>query len=232
VIATVFTVRDIQQLLHIAYEFSLSSSRAAGANLATGFGPQPVSVGHHECFAGDVGKKALRAIGIARPRGGECRTLFRSVRQECDPALHTQRTFEFTVKLPMEAAAPLFGADKERAWAPGWNPKFIWPANATDQQGMVFTIAHGQKTIIWLTPTYDLAAGLIQYAYVIPDVMATLITVKLTPRDQWTHVVVQYERTALNAAARDVVLQMAEHDSKSGPEWETQISDYLGTLPK
>jgi hypothetical protein len=147
-------------------------------------------------------------------------------------AMHTQRTFEFTVKLPMEAAAPLFGADKERAWAPGWNPKFIWPATATDQQGMVFTIAHGRETIVWITPTYDLAAGLIQYAYVIPDVMATLITVKLTPRDNWTHVAVQYERTALNAAARNVVLQMAEHDSKSGPEWETQISDYLGTLPR
>jgi hypothetical protein len=148
------------------------------------------------------------------------------------PAMHTQRTFEFTVKLPMEAAAPLFGADKERAWAPGWNPKFIWPAISTDQQGMVFTIAHGQQTIVWLTPTYNLAAGLIQYAYVIPDVMATLITLKLTPRDEWTHVAVQYERTALNAAARDVVLQMAEHDGKSGPEWETQISHYLGTLPR
>ena len=46
---------------------------------------------------------------------------------------HTERTFEFSVKLPMEAAAPLFGADKERAWAPDWNPIFIWPANAKDQ---------------------------------------------------------------------------------------------------
>ena len=97
---------------------------------------------------------------------------------------------------------------------------------------MVFTIAHGQKTAVWFTPTYDLAAGLIQYAYVIPEVMTTLITVKLTPRGGWTHVAVRYERTALNAAARDVVLKMAEHDSNSGPEWETQISDYLATLPK
>ena len=147
-------------------------------------------------------------------------------------ATHTRRTFEFTVRLPKEAAAPLFGADKERAWAPGWNPAFLWPANAKDQQGMVFTIAHGQKTAIWLAPTYDLAAGFIQYAYVIPDVMVTLITVKLTPQDEWTHVVVQYERTALNADAKDMVLQMAEHDGTSGPEWEKQISNYVGTLPK
>jgi len=148
-------------------------------------------------------------------------------------ATHTQRTFEFTVRLPKEAAAPLFGADEERAWAPGWNPAFLWPANAKDQRGMVFTIAGGQKkAAVWFAPAYDLAAGLIQYAYVIPDVMVTLITVKLTPRDKWTHVLVQYERTALNADARDIVLQMAQDDGKSGPEWEKQISDYLGTLPR
>ena len=147
-------------------------------------------------------------------------------------ATHTQRTFEFTVKLPMETAAPLFGADKERAWAPGWNPAFLWPANAKDQPGMVFTIASGQKTAVWFAPTYDLTTGFIQYAYVIPGVMATLITVKLTPQDNWTHVAVQYQRTALNTDAKDIVLQMADHDGKSGPEWEKQISDYLGTLPK
>jgi hypothetical protein len=147
-------------------------------------------------------------------------------------ATHTQRTFEFTVKLPMEAAVPLFGAEKERAWAAGWNPTFLWPASAKDQPGMVFTIAHGEKTAVWLAPMYDVTGGLIQYAYVIPDVMAVLITVKLTPQDRWTHVAVRYERTALNAGARDIVLRMADNDGRSGPEWEKQISDYLGTLAR
>jgi hypothetical protein len=147
-------------------------------------------------------------------------------------ATHTQRTFEFTVKLPMKAAAPLFGANKERAWAPGWNPAFLWPANAKDQPGMVFTITRGGKTAVWFAPRYDLTTGSIQYAYVIPDVMATLITIELTPEDNWTHVAVRYERTALQANARDLVLEMADQDGKSGPEWERQISDYLGTLPR
>ena len=92
------------------------------------------------------------------------------------------------------------------------------------------TIAHGQKTAVWFAPTYDVTGGLIQYAYVIPDVMAVLITVRLTPEDRWTHVAVRYERTTLNADARDIVLKMADNDGKSGPEWEKQISDYLGTL--
>ena len=147
-------------------------------------------------------------------------------------AMHTERTFEFTAKAPMAIAAPLFGADKERVWAPGWNPAFLWPPNANDQQRMVFTVAHGSRTAVWMNTAYDPAAGSIQYAYVIPDVMTTLITLKLTPQDKWTHVAVQYERTALNTAAKDIVREMADHDSKSGPEWEKQINDYLGTLPK
>jgi hypothetical protein len=147
-------------------------------------------------------------------------------------ATHTERTFEFTAKAPMEIAAPLFGADKERAWAPGWNPTFLWPADAKDRQGMVFTVAHGHKTAIWINTAYDPATGSIQYAYVIPEIMTTLITLKLTPQDKWTHVAVQYQRTALNTAAKDTVLEVADHDSKSGPEWENQINDYLAALPK
>ncbi len=147
-------------------------------------------------------------------------------------AMHTERTFEFTAKAPMAIAEPLFGADKERLWAPGWNPAFLWPANANDQQGMVFTVVHGDKTVVWINTAYDPASGFFQYAYVIPDIMVTLITVKLTPQDKWTHVAVQYERTALNTAAKDIVREMADHDGKSGPEWEKQINDYLATLPK
>jgi len=145
---------------------------------------------------------------------------------------HSERTFEFTVKAPMEIASPLFGADKERSWSPGWNPTFLWPADGKDQQGMAFTVAHGDKTVVWINTAYDPATGSFQYVYVIPDVMTTLITVKLTSRDKWTHAVVRYERTALNAPANEIVQQMADHDAKAGPEWEKQINDYLSTLPK
>lgn len=142
-------------------------------------------------------------------------------------AMHTERTFEFIAKAPIEIAAPLFGADKERTWAPGWNPAFLWPMSANDQKGMVFTVAHGHKAAVWVNTAYDPATGSIQYVYVIPEVMATLITLKLTPQNKWTHVTVHYERTALNTGTGDIVLEMADHDSKSGPEWEKQINDYL-----
>ena len=67
-----------------------------------------------------------------------------AVAQESDGTAqlaHTRTAFDFTVNAPLEQAAPLFGADKERVWAPGWNPQFLYPNPAHDQQGMVFQVS-------------------------------------------------------------------------------------------
>ena len=146
--------------------------------------------------------------------------------------LHTEKTFEFVANAPMEIAAPLFGADKERVWANGWNPEFVWPAldaPQKDQQGMVFTVPHGHSNAVWLNSQFDLAAGRVQYAYVIPGTMATLITLTLTPRQNGTHVKVQYDRTALATDANPLVEKMAAADAVAGPEWQQQINAYLQT---
>jgi len=42
-------------------------------------------------------------------------------------AVHTREQFEFIADAPLDVAWPLFGADAERAWAPDWDPAFIWP---------------------------------------------------------------------------------------------------------
>ena len=132
----------------------------------------------------------------------------------------------------MAVVAPLFGADKERAWAPGWNPSFIWPAEPRDQPGMVFTIAHGPATAVWVNTRYDLAGGRFQYVCVIPDLVATVITLKLKEEDKsLTHVSVQYDRTALSLAARERVEQMAFQDAHAGAAWSTQINLYLAHDP-
>jgi hypothetical protein len=142
--------------------------------------------------------------------------------------LHTHEEFEFVANASINTTWPLFGAKKERAWAPGWAPVFLWPENSTDQHGTIFQIAHGDKTAIWLTTFYDQRnKNRVQYAYVIPDVVATIITLKLTPQGRSTHVAVTYERTALSVSANETVSKMAARDKLSGPEWGQQVNDYL-----
>jgi hypothetical protein len=144
--------------------------------------------------------------------------------------LHTEQTFEFVADAPIEIVAPLFGADRERVWAPGWDPAFVWPSEAKDQEGMVFTMAHEHKTAIWINTSFEPINGRVQYAYLIPDIMVTVITLKMTPQEKRTHVSVEYDRTALNTGANDHVQQMADHEGRSGTEWAKRINDYLKTL--
>jgi hypothetical protein len=142
--------------------------------------------------------------------------------------LHTREQFSLVANAPFEIAWPLFGADKERVWAADWNPIFLWPDKAFDQEGMVFKIRHGEKNAVWINTAFDRRAGRIQYVYVIPEVVATVITLKLVPRSGSTAVDVVYERTALDCAANETVRQMALRDRGAGEEWSRQVNQYLG----
>jgi hypothetical protein len=148
-------------------------------------------------------------------------------KRSSDPVAHTEEKFEFVANATMDKVAPLMGADRERVWAPGWNPHFLYPRPAADQPGMVFTVMHGPYDVPWVNTEFDRAAGRVQYVYVIPDTLVTVITIRLTPQGDKTHVAVEYDRTALNAGANDHVRQFAEHDRKDGPEWAEQINGWL-----
>jgi hypothetical protein len=141
--------------------------------------------------------------------------------------VHTEEKFVFTANAPMEEVAPLFGADKERVWSPRWDPQFIHPLPMMDEQGMVFIVAHDHLTSVWVNTEFDLQNGQIQYVYTIPDVLVTVITLKLTPPGKQTQVEVEYDRTALSAGVDAHVRHLAERDRASGPEWEKQVNGYL-----
>jgi hypothetical protein len=140
---------------------------------------------------------------------------------------HTHESFSFIANAPMKDVAPLFGAAREKVWAPDWNPQFIWPVPAEDREGMVFSVAHGHRHAIWVNTGFDLKNGNVQYVYVIPEVMTARITLTITPEGERTRVQVDYERTALAEEASPLVAHTAAADAKAGAEWEEQINGYL-----
>jgi len=140
---------------------------------------------------------------------------------------HTEEHFSFTAHAPMDQVAPLFGADKERLWSPGWNPQFVHPLPPADEPGMVFTVAHDHLHANWVNTELDLKNGRVTYVYVIPDALVTIIRLRLTPQANDTLVDVQYDRTALSPETDSHVRHMADGDRSSGPDWEHQINDYL-----
>ncbi len=142
--------------------------------------------------------------------------------------LHTRTEFSFTVDAPFDQVMPLFGANEERKWSAGWNPQFVYPMPAHDRPGMVFTVAHGQFTSSWVNTAFDLAAGHVQYAYVLNDAMAVLIDIHATRQDaNHTAVTVVYERTALMAEANEHVQHFAKGDAGAGKEWGDAMNAYF-----
>jgi len=141
--------------------------------------------------------------------------------------VHTEEKFVFTANAPMGKVAPLFGADKERVWAPDWNPQFIHPLPAGDEEGMVFAVAHQHLKSTWINTEYDRTNGRFQYVYLIPDVMITMITIRLRPQETQTRVDVNYQRTALRPDANAHVRHMAEGDRNAAADWDKWMNGYL-----
>jgi len=143
--------------------------------------------------------------------------------------VHRRTEFAFNVNAPIETVAPLFGADKERLWAEGWNPQFVHPQPANDEAGAVFTVKTGHPNV-WINTIYDLDRGQIQYACFAAEGMVTLIDIRVQRiASDKTRAVVAYERTALQPEANDHVNHLADGDKAKGPEWETAFRNYLHT---
>jgi hypothetical protein len=150
-----------------------------------------------------------------------------------EPArVHTQEQFEFTAEAPVEEVFPLFGAERERAWDPDWAPQFVWPLPARDEEGMVFTVAHGPGQAVWVNTQFDPQAHRVGYAYVLPGHFTTRIALQLTPIQGQTRVEVHYERTSLVEAADDMVRHLAGRDRVAGPQWAAMINGYLKSRPR
>jgi hypothetical protein len=145
------------------------------------------------------------------------------------PAVHVSTSFTFNVNAPLQRAAPLFGPEGERAWAgDDWNPQFLFPVPARDVEGAVFTLRHGEDAAVWVNTLFDLNAGRMQYVYVLGNLLATTINVRLHTTDALhTKVDVTYDRTALRPEANGHVAALAQHDQKQGEVWEKAINDYL-----
>jgi hypothetical protein len=141
--------------------------------------------------------------------------------------VHTEESFTFMAQAPPSEVAPLFGANEERKWAPGWEPEMLYPKPASDKQGMVFTVKHGGRSAFWINTELNLRDGRVQYVYVIPETMATTITLRLSAVGNETRVEVKYERTALSVEGNASVKHMAEQDRRAETEWETQVNGYL-----
>ncbi len=121
------------------------------------------------------------------------------------------RSHAFDLPMPLAQAFRLFEPEGERAWAPGWDPKYVYPADGAVQKGMVFvTGADGEETL-WLVLRHEPDLGAVEYARITPGNRVAVVRVRCEEIDAGsTRVTVSYEYTGLSEAGNAYVQSMNE----------------------
>ena len=140
-------------------------------------------------------------------------------------AKRVDRSASFIVARPPEEALQLFTAEGERAWAPGWNPVYLYPPDGRTEEGMAFMTGEGAETTLWLMTRYDAARHEVQYARVTPASRMGTVTVACDPAGQGrTQVTVRYVLTALNEAGNAFLEKLGEKEYREFIEtWKDAI---------
>jgi hypothetical protein len=135
----------------------------------------------------------------------------------------------FHLNAPRERVFPLFTAEGERAWAPGWEPKIL---SGSKERGSAFlTTAHNGGTVTWIVTDYRPAQGRVSYARLVHDSNIGIVDVVCTETaGGGTDISVRYTLTAVSAGGEALVAQfLAEpHYTAMIDEWRVATSKALG----
>ncbi len=122
-----------------------------------------------------------------------------------------ERSHAFVVARPIAEAFELFTPAGERAWAQGWDPRYVHPADGRTEQGMVFITTHNDETTIWTMLRHDPGAGIVEYLRVTPGARIASVLVQCSAIDAArTRVTVVYRFTGLSEAGNASVRAMDE----------------------
>lgn len=113
-----------------------------------------------------------------------------------------RRSGSFQLDLDAGDAFPLFTAEGERDWVPGWSPTVLGPKQ---EAGLVFLTGTGKENTIWTVLESDRAQLRHRYSQVTPGVRAGTVEVSLSREAAGCCVHVAYDMTALPGASEDAL---------------------------
>lgn len=143
--------------------------------------------------------------------------------------LHVEMTGVVPMALPLAEAFPLFGAEGERRWAAGWDPRYVYPTDSHPGEGLVFqTTKEGAGTATWVQTRHEPDTGVASYVYVIPDHHTAMVDVRVTPDgDSSSRASVRYRMTSLSPDADDFVRAFGEDFEDFMAHWAEAIQRHV-----
>ncbi len=145
-------------------------------------------------------------------------------------AQHVSHTHTIRLAAPPSQVFPLFEPIGEQAWAEGWEPHMLFPADGVAVPGAVFTTQHPTEgESIWTMPVYDQASFHLAYLRVTPGLRVGHIDIHCQEAPGGTtDASVTYTFTALNEPGNAFTARFTEvHYQAMMAEWERAINFYL-----
>ena len=144
------------------------------------------------------------------------------------PASPATQARTFHLNAPLAKVFPLFTAQGERAWAPGWEPRIL--SGAEDRGSAFITAAHNGSTVTWIVIDYQPAQGRASYARLVQDSNIGIVDVACTEGAHGgTDISVRYTLTAVSEAGESFVAQFLadQHYTAMIEEWRVATSKAL-----
>jgi hypothetical protein len=143
--------------------------------------------------------------------------------------VHRTRGATIRLEAPPERAFEMFTPLGERAWAEGWDPRFLHPPDGAACEGSVFVTRAGGRETIWTTIAHHPPKHA-AYSRVTPGLHAVIVRVHLrAAEDGGSLADVSYEFTALTPAGNDAVAEMVGGFDVWMEAWQTSINRALTT---
>jgi len=133
----------------------------------------------------------------------------------------------FRLEAPLARVLPLFTAEGERSWAPGWEPTIL--SGAVERGSAWTTRAHTGIETTWIVADYRPAEGKVSYARLAQGSNIGLVDVSCVEEGGGTVVTVRYTLTGVSEQGRAFVREFLEpeHYTRMIEEWRALTSAAL-----
>ena len=138
---------------------------------------------------------------------------------------------DFQINQPIEILFPLFSAEGEKLWVPGWDYETVIGTSELSED-YIFLIKnhdHASTDAIWLVKKYEPEHYLVQFYKVEPEDKVGIITVQCTKINQsTTKVEVSYEYIGLSKKGDEFIKGFTPDEYKAFiGEWNNLLESYF-----
>lgn len=143
-------------------------------------------------------------------------------------------TAGFTIRQPIEVLFPLFSAEGEKFWVPGWDYENVMDSKELHEDYVFLTKNHDHASTdaIWLVKRYEQESHLVQFYKVEPQDKIGVITVQCTQEGpDRTKVEVTYKYIGLSSKGDRFIEEFtARKYNDFIAKWESLLTRYFNSI--